>query len=175
MRRKHTHQSNFSTWKVSYTSEKHTATTLWNLPVIHLIYGCFFCSSSYNSLIHISLPEILDLKPKRQLQSYIWESIGFFQNSPNISQTSKIQSHFCIKAKQENKSDFFFKNPKWGLQSLCNLRKQRNCTWRHIVCIHRTVISQLWLSDLSAHCVGFLVAWTMVLQSPQTEFQRNDP
>lgn len=34
--------------------------------------------------------------------------------------------------------------------------------------------SQLWLSGLSAHCVGFLVAWTLVLQSPETESQRND-
>lgn len=49
----------------------------------------------------------------------------------------------------------------------------------HRVCIHPVAYSncrgQLWLSDLSAHCVGLLVAWTMVLQSPEREFQRNDP
>lgn len=36
----------------------------------------------------------------------MWESFACFHNSPNVSQTSKIQSHFCIKAKQENRSIF---------------------------------------------------------------------
>lgn len=86
-------------------SVKHTATTLWNT-VIHPIPYCravFFIPP----LIHTSLPDIPSLKLEIQLRTSTWESFGFLQDHPDISQASKILT-FASKQSREkkNKSDF---------------------------------------------------------------------
>lgn len=83
-------------------SVKHIATTLWNT-VIHPIYcrNVFFIPP----LIRTSPPDISSLMLEMQLWTSTWESFGFLQDRPDISQALKTLT-FASKQSREKKSDF---------------------------------------------------------------------
>lgn len=99
-----------------------------------------------------SRPEILSPKLQIQPQTSTWESFGFFQDRSDTSRPSKIQSHVCIKAKEEeNKSAIWIPNKTRNPAAIwsCRLMQQ------HISTHGRLRRNRLpWLGDLSAHCWG---------------------